>query len=168
MIDLSLDAPSAFLFTGELCSQSYRLNKFAFDFKQPAVRERFMRDPEGLMKDYALSERERALLRARDWTGLVAAGGNHFNVIKIAAAVGQSHLHVGAHMCGADWDEFKQTLPHRIELMPQEIGAPQPRRAPARSAKPSKTAKRRRASVKRPPAATRIHRKRGKKTKGEE
>ena len=48
-------------------------------------------------------------MRARDWTGLVASGGHHFNVIKIAAAVGESHLHVGAHMCGASWDEFKRT-----------------------------------------------------------
>jgi protocatechuate 4,5-dioxygenase alpha subunit len=120
-IDLSLDPPSAYIFTGELCSRSYALNKFAFDFKYPHVRERFAKDPEGLMSEYRLSEHEKALVRARDWTGLVASGGNHFNIIKIAAAVGESHLHVGAHMCGANWDEFKQTLPHRIELMPEDV-----------------------------------------------
>jgi protocatechuate 4,5-dioxygenase alpha subunit len=120
-IDLSLEPPSAYLFTGEICTRAYRLNKFAFDFKYPAARARFAHDPEALMTEYGLSEREKALLRARDWTGLVASGGHMFNVIKIAAAVGQSHLHVGAHMCGADWDEFKKTLPHRIELMPQDL-----------------------------------------------
>jgi protocatechuate 4,5-dioxygenase alpha subunit len=120
-VDLRLDAPSAYLFTGEICTRAYRLNRFAFDFKYPAVRERFASDPEALMTDYGLSEREKALVRARDWTGLVASGGHHFNVIKIAAAVGESHLHVGAHMCGANWDEFKLTLPHRIELMPQDL-----------------------------------------------
>ncbi len=121
-VDLSLDAPSAYLFTGEICTRAYRLNKFAFDFKYAAVRERFARDAEALMTEYALSEREKALVRARDWTGLVASGGHHFNVIKIAAAVGESHLHVGAHMCGADWDEFKRTLPRAIDLMPQDLG----------------------------------------------
>ncbi len=121
-IDLSLDAPSAYLFTGEICTRAYRINKFAFDFKHPSVRERFNTDPEGLMADYGLAEPEKALMRAHDWTGLVAAGGHHFNVIKIAAAVGESHLHVGAHMCGVDWDEFKHSLPHRIEVMPQDIG----------------------------------------------
>jgi protocatechuate 4,5-dioxygenase alpha subunit len=120
-VDLSLDAPSVYLFTGEVCTRSYKLNRFAFDFKYPAVRERFERDPEALMGDYGLTEQEKALVRARDWTGLVAAGGHHFNVIKIAAAVGESHLHVGAHMVGADWDEFKQTLPHRVELMPADL-----------------------------------------------
>lgn len=120
-VDLSLEAPSAYLFTGEICSRSYRLNKFAFDFKYPAVRARFAAEPEALMSQYGLSEREKALVRTRDWTGLVASGGNHFNVIKIAAAVGESHLHVGAHMCGANWDEFKQTLPHPVDLMPQDL-----------------------------------------------
>lgn len=122
-IDLSLEAPSVYLFTGEICTRAYKLNRFAFDFKFPATRARFETDPEGLMSDYELTEKEKELVRARDWTGLVAAGGNHFNIIKIAAAVGESHLHVGAHMCGVNWDEFKHTLPHRIDLMPADIGA---------------------------------------------
>lgn len=120
-LDLSLEAPSVYLFTGEICTRAYKLNRFAFDFKFPRVRERFAADPEALMSEYGLSAHEKALVRARDWTGLVASGGHHFNVIKIAAAVGQSHLHVGAHMCGADWEEFKLTLPHRVEVMPQDL-----------------------------------------------
>jgi protocatechuate 4,5-dioxygenase alpha subunit len=120
-IDLSLDAPSAYLFTGEICTRAYKLNRFAFDFKDPAVRERFAHDAEALMKDYGLSEREKALVRARDWTALVASGGHHFNVIKIAAAVGESHLHVGAHMCGASWKAFKRTLPNRVDVMPEDL-----------------------------------------------
>jgi hypothetical protein len=78
VIDSTLDAPTAFLFTGEICSKSYQLNKFAFDFKHGAVRERFANDPEALMTDYGLSDTEKALVRARDWTGLVANGGHHF------------------------------------------------------------------------------------------
>jgi protocatechuate 4,5-dioxygenase, alpha chain len=120
-IDLSLEPPSAYLFTGEICTRSYRLNKFAFDFKHADFRRRFAADPDGLMSEYGLSEEEKALVRARDWTGLVAHGGHHFNIIKIAAAVGESHLHVGAHMRGVDWDELKTTLPHRVELMPQDV-----------------------------------------------
>jgi protocatechuate 4,5-dioxygenase alpha subunit len=120
-LDLSLEAPSVYLFTGEICTRAYTLNRFAFDFKFPRVRERFAADPEALMAEYGLADAEKALVRARDWTGLVASGGNHFNIIKIAAAVGQSHLHVGAHMCGADWETFKLTLPHRVDVMPQEL-----------------------------------------------
>jgi protocatechuate 4,5-dioxygenase alpha chain len=120
--DASLDAPSVYLFTGEICTRAYKLNRFAFDFKYPAVRKRFAAEPEALMAEYGLSEHEKQLVRARDWTGLVASGGHHFNVIKIAAAVGESHLHVGAHMCGASWDDFKRTLPHRVDVMPEDLG----------------------------------------------
>ena len=44
-LDLSLEAPSVFLFTGEICTRAYRLNRFAFDFKLPQTRERFAREP---------------------------------------------------------------------------------------------------------------------------
>ena len=119
--DLSLDPPSTFLFTGEICTRSYKLNRFAFDFKHPEVRARFAEAPDELMADYGLSEAEQALVRARDWTGLVAHGGHHFNIIKIAAAVGESHLHVGAHMRGANWDVLKKTLPRRVDIMPEDL-----------------------------------------------
>jgi len=116
----SFDPPHAYLFTGEICSRSYALNRFAFDFKHARVRARFAAAPEALMEEYGLSEQEKALVRARDWTGLVAHGGHHFNVIKIAAAVGESHLHVGAHMCGARWEDLKQALPRVVNLLPGE------------------------------------------------
>ena len=120
-LDLSLDAPSTFVFTGEICSRSYALNRFAFAFKQAEHRRRFEQDPEALMDAFGLTPAQKDLVRRRDWTGLVAGGGHHFNIIKIAAAVGESHLHVGAHMCGADWDEFKSSLPHVVELLPEDI-----------------------------------------------
>ena len=120
-IDLNLTPPSAYVFTGEICSRSYTLNKFAFDFKYPEIRARFARAPEVLMAHYGLSDHEKQMIRERDWTGLVANGGHHFNIIKIAAAVGQSHMHVGAHMSGVDWDEFKISLPHCVDLMPEDV-----------------------------------------------
>ena len=121
-MDPILEPPQSYLFTGEICSRSYALNKFAFDFKHESHRRRFADEPEALMDRYGLSEQQKALVRSRDWTGLVAIGGHHFNIIKIAAAVGESHLHVGAHMCGADWDEFKQSLPHVADALPEEVG----------------------------------------------
>ena len=119
--NLSLDPPSAFVFTGEICSRSYALNKFAFAFKDPEHRMRFEEAPELLMERYGLTDEQKELVRKRDWTGLVANGGHHFNIIKIAAAVGESHLHVGAHMCQQDWDEFKQSLPHVVDLLPEDL-----------------------------------------------
>lgn len=120
-LDLSLDPPSTYVFTGEICTRSYALNRFAFAFKDPEHRRQFAHAPEPLMENFGLTDLQKHMVRVRDWTGLVANGGHHFNIIKIAAAVGESHLHVGAHMCGADWDEFKQSLPHVVDLLPEDI-----------------------------------------------
>lgn len=120
-IDLSLDPPHAYIFTGELCTKAYRLNRFAFDLKYPAVRERFRQCPDALMGEYELSEQEKALINARNWTGLVAYGGHMLGITKVANAVGQSHLHIGAHMCDRSWDEFRKSLPREISLMPEDI-----------------------------------------------
>ena len=120
-LDLSLDPPSTFVFTGEICSRSYALNRFAFAFKYAGHRRRFAQAPELLMEEFGLTDEQKALVRRRDWTGLVANGGHHFNIIKIAAAVGESHLHVGAHMCGANWDDLKQSLPHVVDLSPEDL-----------------------------------------------
>jgi len=119
--DLSLDPPSAYVFTGEICTRSYPLNRFAFAFKHAEHRSRFEQAPELVMEEFSLTDEQKTLVRQRDWTGLVANGGHHFNIIKIAAAVGESHLHVGAHMCGADWNEFKQSLPHVVDLLPEDL-----------------------------------------------
>jgi protocatechuate 4,5-dioxygenase alpha subunit len=119
--DLSLEPPSTYVFTGEICSRSYALNRFAFAFKDPEHRRHFELAPEPLMQKFGLTDEQKRLVRARDWTGLVANGGHHFNIIKIAAAVGESHLHVGAHMCGVDWDEFKQSLPHVVDRLPEDL-----------------------------------------------
>ena len=62
-LDLSLDAPSTFVFTGEICSRSYGLNRFAFAFKDPKHRERFEQDPEALMQEFGLTDEQKALVR---------------------------------------------------------------------------------------------------------
>ena len=68
MVDLSLEAPSVYLFTGEICTSAYKLNRFAFDFKFPHIRARFEREPEALMTEYGLTEREKALVRSEEHT----------------------------------------------------------------------------------------------------
>jgi gallate dioxygenase len=66
----SLDPPSTFIFTGEICSRSYALNTFAFAFKRPTHRQRFAEAPELLMESFGLTASEKDLVRRRDWTGM--------------------------------------------------------------------------------------------------
>lgn len=118
---LRLSPPDVYIFSGEHCSKAYALNRFAFRFKYQTMRNRFLEEPEQLMEEYGLSEVEKRLLRARDWTSLVAMGGHHWTIMKIAFAVGESHLHIGAQMAGKTWQEVEAECPYDIDLMPEDF-----------------------------------------------
>jgi protocatechuate 4,5-dioxygenase, alpha chain len=98
------------VFTGELSQRGYRLNRFAMSLIQPANRARFREDEMAYMRAMSLSEAEIALVRARDWAGLVEAGGSIYLMIKIAGTVGQNLLAVGAQMRGETLESLMASL----------------------------------------------------------
>jgi gallate dioxygenase len=56
-----------------------------------------------------LSDEERALLRARDWRGLIHYGVIFFVLEKWGAVLGISNLHIYAAMRGESLAEFQKT-----------------------------------------------------------
>lgn len=99
------------VFTGARSRQGYRINKFAMSLTDPANRDAFRADERAYMRRLGLTESEMALIAKRDWKGLVAAGGNIYVLIKVAGAVGQNLLHMGAQMRGESFDDFMKTRP---------------------------------------------------------
>ena len=122
--DLSLDAPSSFVFDVRKCTEAYRLNQFAISLKDAKNRERFVADERAAMTAFGLSDVEIDMVEARDWTGLVSRGGHVLAIVKIAYSLGVLHHEVGAHMCGVAYSELRE---HQkalgIDLLPQDIGA---------------------------------------------
>jgi protocatechuate 4,5-dioxygenase alpha chain len=105
------ELPGTVVFTGERSRQGYRLNKLAMSLTDPANRARFLADEEGYMRALGLSAEQMALVRRRDWAGLIAAGGNVYLLLKIAGTVGQNLLQMGAQMRGLTLAEFMATRP---------------------------------------------------------
>ena len=101
------------VFTGARSRQGYRINKFAMSLTDPINRDAFRADERGYMTSCGLSEAEMDLVAKRDWTGLVAAGGNIYVLIKVGGSVGQNLLQMGAQMRGQSFDEFMQSRPAR-------------------------------------------------------
>jgi protocatechuate 4,5-dioxygenase, alpha chain len=99
------------VFTGERSQRGYRLNKLAMSLTDSANRERFRADETGYMRALSLTEAEVALVRARDWSGLIDAGGSVYLMIKIAGTLGQSLLDMGAQMRGQTLAELRASLP---------------------------------------------------------
>nr|WP_246331775.1 hypothetical protein [Sphingomonas chungangi] len=91
-----------------------RLNRFALSLKQPSNRATFLADPDAFMNRWDLTERERSLVEARDWTGLLAAGGHLQAILKLAATLGLNLYHIGAHNCGVDAHQMMHACPRRV------------------------------------------------------
>lgn len=89
--------------------KAFRLNRFLHGMTRPAEREAFLQDEETAYKAANLTDEESALLRKRDWRGLIHYGVIFFVLEKWAATQGISNLHVYAAMRGQNLAEFQQT-----------------------------------------------------------
>lgn len=99
------------VFTGERSVMGYRINKLASSLTDPANREAFLADEDAYMDGFGFSATEKDLVRARDWDGIVEAGGNIYVILKIAATVGSNLLAMGAQMRGETVADLLGGLP---------------------------------------------------------
>lgn len=96
-------------FTLETSVRAYRLNKFLHGMTRPAHRAAFLADEEVAFEAAGLTDRERDLVRHRDWRGLIQYGVIFFMLEKLGAVVGVSNLHIYAAMRGQSLEDFQQT-----------------------------------------------------------
>jgi protocatechuate 4,5-dioxygenase alpha chain len=89
--------------------RALKLNRFFWRFTQLEWRQRFLADAEALMTEAGLSDQEKALVRARDWLGLVRYGVCFFVMEKFARVVRMSNLEVYAAMRGESFEDFMKT-----------------------------------------------------------
>jgi gallate dioxygenase len=92
--------PSRNVFTGERCRDAFRLNNFLASMRNSDLRELFHADPEKAMDRFALNERERDLIRKRDYQGMLDYGAVIYAISKAATAFRTTLLSVGAQMRG--------------------------------------------------------------------
>jgi protocatechuate 4,5-dioxygenase alpha chain len=109
-----LDPPGTYIFDGMQSTRGFALNRFALSLKQPANRESFLRDEQSYLSAFDLSPECRQLIGSRDWSGLLQEGGHLQALLKLAATVGQSLYHIGAHNCGIGVDEMRAACPRHV------------------------------------------------------
>lgn len=85
------------------------LNRFFWSLRLPKQRERFVCDEARALREAGLSDEEVALVRERDWLGLVRHGVNFFVLEKFARVVRLSNLEVYARMRGESFEDFMKT-----------------------------------------------------------
>ena len=102
--------PGTTLFDGTQARKGYALNKMCYSFNSAENRAEFQRDEEAYCRKYGLSEAQRAAIRRRNVTELVAAGGNIYYLAKFAGIFGLSVQDIGAQQTGVPVEVFKEML----------------------------------------------------------
>src|SRR6185312_7501069 len=97
------------VFTGERAHAGYRLNRMAMSLTEATNRVRFVADEIGYARELGLNAAEIEMVRQRDWKAMNDAGCSIYLLIKIAGALGQSLLQVGAHTSGQTLEQFMAT-----------------------------------------------------------
>jgi protocatechuate 4,5-dioxygenase alpha chain len=86
-----------------------RINKMCNALSQPGERAAYQADEEVFMARFGLSEAEKNLVRARDFGGLLQAGGNIYFLLKLGVVTGNGLYRMGAKMRGESYEQFLAT-----------------------------------------------------------
>jgi len=117
-IPFNLDPPGTYIYDGPTATRGYKLTKFGLSLRNPANRTKFLADERGYMTGFGLSEEEIGMVLARDWTGLIKAGGHLQSMLKVAATVGQNLWHIGAHNADMTAEELQSLCPRKVSALP--------------------------------------------------
>jgi protocatechuate 4,5-dioxygenase, alpha chain len=89
--------------------RGYRLNKLCASLCRPENRAAFQRDEESFLNQFSLTDAEKALVRKRDFQGLIEAGTNIYYLLKIGSVTGNGLYKMGAQMRGETYEQFLAT-----------------------------------------------------------
>jgi len=104
-----MSTPAPYVFDLERSAKGLRLNRFLNSFTQPAVRELFLRDPERAMREAALDEEEKTMIRNLDWRALMIHGASFFCLEKLGKVKGVSNPEMVAAFRGETLEQFLRT-----------------------------------------------------------
>ena len=101
--------PDTSVFDLRLSLRGKRLNRMFAALCSPAERDAFKRDEDAYMARFQLTEQEKALIRTRDFKGLIEAGTNIYYLLKIGSVTGNGLYQMGAQMRGETYQQFLST-----------------------------------------------------------
>jgi protocatechuate 4,5-dioxygenase alpha chain len=116
-----LDVPGTLPFGSQQAFDGHALNKFALSLRLPANRELFLDNERAYMGRYGVADDFQALISTRDWTALLRRGGHLQAMLKVAATVGMTLWHIGAHNASVSVEELKAACPRRVTGLPSSI-----------------------------------------------
>jgi protocatechuate 4,5-dioxygenase alpha subunit len=113
MNDLQLEPGAriddADVFDLALSWRGFRINAMCNALSRAEERDAFRRDEDAFVQRFSLTDAERSLVRARDFAGLLLAGGNIYYLLKLGVVTGNGLYAMGAGMRGETLEQFLAT-----------------------------------------------------------
>ncbi|MEO6042109.1 MAG: gallate dioxygenase [Croceibacterium sp.] len=103
------DIGGTYPFTIERSVKGFRINHFLHSLTDPKVRRAFKDNEEATLAAADLSDEERALIRRRDWIGMIHYGAIFFMLEKLGAVTGVPNPAIYAAFKGMTLDDFQKT-----------------------------------------------------------
>ena len=103
----TLQPPQSRPFTLDLSVDHYDLNRFLQQMVVKEHRAAFLANEEAAMSAFGLDPTDQALIRNRDWSGLIERGAIFFGLEKLAAVLGLPNAVVYAGMRGESLEQFQ-------------------------------------------------------------
>ena len=107
--DLS-DVPGTTVFTGEMARIGFHLNQFCMSLMKSDNRERFKADEADYLKQWPMSTEQASAVVRRDYSAMMALGGNVYFLAKIGATDGWPFIRVAATMSGLTEEEYRNMM----------------------------------------------------------
>jgi protocatechuate 4,5-dioxygenase alpha subunit len=105
-LDPTKPIPDTIVFDLGESRKGYQLNKMCNSLILEDNRRKYESNEEAYMSQYALGEDVKKLIRARDWAGLIEAGGNIYFLLKLGFVVKHGLYRMGAQMRGESFETF--------------------------------------------------------------
>jgi len=84
------DIPGTTVFDGDMARIGFHLNQFCMSLMQAANRAEFKQDESAYLAKWPMTEAQRQAVLARDFSQLIALGGNIYYLVKISSCDGLS------------------------------------------------------------------------------
>jgi len=110
-LDAYEDIPGTYLFNRHRSRQGYHLNQCFMSLLRAENREKFLVDERAYLESWGnLTRAQIDAVLARDWLGMIKAGGNIYYMAKLIGTDQQTFQFVAGEMCGMSEDDYRRMM----------------------------------------------------------
>jgi protocatechuate 4,5-dioxygenase, alpha chain len=100
------DIPGTWVFDAQRARHGYHLNQFLYSLMQAKNRKDFLADEPAYLRQFPMTDAQRAAVLKRDWNTLLALGGVSYALAKLAFTDGHSYQYMAAEMTGMSQQDY--------------------------------------------------------------